>query len=345
MDAFDFLVAVVTSLAIVLILLTGFAYTTYLERKLIARMQARLGPNKAGPFGLLLPAADGLKLVFKENITPDGVERFPYFLAPVLSLVVAIMAFAVIPLADPVTVTWGGAARQMRFQLLDVNVGLLYILGITSLAVYGIVLAGWASNNKFALLGGMRSSAQMISYELAMGFSLLGVVMIAGSLSPAEIVEFQRVVPLALLQPLGFLLYCVTAVAETNRAPFDMAEAEQELIAGYHVEYTGMRFAMFFMAEYINMITVSALAATLFLGGYHLPFVERWTGDLPWFIDLAVITVKIILGLAIFIWLRATLPRLRYDRLMDLGWKVLLPLALLNVALTAVGIALWQAAR
>jgi len=345
MDGFDLAVALATSLVIVLILLTGFAYTTYLERKVIARMQARIGPNKAGPFGLLLPLADGLKLVFKENITPDGVERFPYFLAPVLSLVVAILAFAVIPLADPVTVAWGGEARVVRFQLIDVNVGLLYILGITSLAVYGIVLAGWASNNKFALLGGMRSSAQMISYELAMSFSLLGVVLIAGSLSPAEIVAYQRFVPLVALQPLGFLLYCVTAVAETNRAPFDMAEAEQELIAGYHVEYTGMRFAMFFMAEYINMITVSALAATLFLGGYHLPFVERWTGDLPWFVDLAVITAKVILGLVVFVWLRATLPRMRYDRLMDLGWKVLLPLALFNVVLTAVGIALWQAWR
>lgn len=345
MDAFDLAVWLLTSVVIVGILLTGFAYTTWLERKVIARMQARLGPNKAGPAGLLLPAADGVKLVFKENITPDGVERFPYFLAPVLSLVVAILAFAVIPLADPVAVTWGGEVRVVRFQLLDVDVGLLYVLGITSLAVYGIVLAGWASNNKFALLGGMRSSAQMVSYELAMGLSLLGIVMIAGTLSPAEIVEHQRVIPLVLLQPLGFLLYCVTAVAETNRAPFDMAEAEQELIAGYHVEYTGMRFAMFFMAEYINMITVSALAATLFLGGYHLPFVERWTGDLPWFVDLAVITAKIVLGLFLFIWLRATLPRLRYDRLMDLGWKVLLPLALANVALTAVGLALWQASR
>jgi len=344
-DAFDLAVWLLTSVVIVGILLTGFAYTTWLERKVIARMQARLGPNKAGPAGLLLPAADGVKLVFKENITPDGVERFPYFLAPVLSLVVAILAFAVIPLADPVAVTWGGEVRVVRFQLLDVDVGLLYVLGITSLAVYGIVLAGWASNNKFALLGGMRSSAQMVSYELAMGLSLLGIVMIAGTLSPAEIVEHQRVIPLVLLQPLGFLLYCVTAVAETNRAPFDMAEAEQELIAGYHVEYTGMRFAMFFMAEYINMITVSALAATLFLGGYHLPFVERWTGDLPWFVDLAVITAKIVLGLFLFIWLRATLPRLRYDRLMDLGWKVLLPLALANVALTAVGLALWQASR
>ena len=337
MDMFSLVVAVAKSLLIVVLLLTGFAYTTFLERRVVARMQARIGPNRAGPLGLLQPAADGLKLVFKENFTPVGVDRLTYFIAPVLSLVVALMAFALIPIADPVTVTWGGESRVIAFQLADLNIGILYVLGITSLAVYGIALAGWSSNNTFSLIGGVRSSAQMVSYELAMGISLIGVVMLAGTLSLAEIVEFQRHWPLVLLQPLGFVIYAISALAETNRAPFDMPEAEQELIAGYHTEYTGLRFAMFFMAEYINMITVCAVATTLFLGGYHLPFVE----DLPWFIDILVFTAKVVAGLFIFIWLRATFPRLRYDQLMDFGWKVLLPLSILNVAVTAAGIVFW----
>lgn len=341
MDAFDLVVVLVQCLVIVAVLLTAFAYTTFLERKVIARMQMRYGPNRAGPFGLLQPAADGVKLIFKENITPVGVDRFVYFLAPVVSMVVAIMAFAVMPLADPVTVTWAGQAREIRFQLADFNVALLYVLGVTSLAVYGLVLAGWASNNKFALIGGLRSSAQMVSYELAMGLALVSVVLVVGSLSMRDIVGWQaaRGVPLVLLQPLAFVIYGITAIAETNRAPFDFPEAEQELVAGYHTEYTGMRFALFFMAEYINMVTVSGMAATLFLGGYHLPFVERFTGDLPWFVDIAVFVGKVIAALFVFIWIRATIPRLRYDRLMAFGWKVLLPAALANLALTAVAVA------
>lgn len=339
MDGFSLAVAAIGSVIIVFALLTGFAYTTLLERRVVARMQARIGPNRAGPFGLLQPAADGLKLAFKENFTPTGVDRLTYFSAPVLSLVVAMMAFALIPIADPITVTWGGQEREIAFQLADLNIGILYILGVTSLAVYGIALAGWSSNNTFSLLGGLRSSAQMVSYELAMGISLIGVVMIAGTLSLAEIVEMQRVRPFVLLQPLGFVIYAITALAETNRAPFDMPEAEQELIAGYHTEYTGLRFAMFFMAEYINMIVVSAVATTLFLGGYHLPFV----GDMPWFVQIVVFTAKVIACLFVFIWLRATLPRLRYDQLMDFGWKVLLPLSIANVVLTAIGIVIWQA--
>ncbi len=338
MDTFAIAIAALKSVIIVLALLTGFAYTTLLERRVVARMQARIGPNRAGPLGFLQPAADGLKLVFKENFTPDGVDRLTYFLAPVLSLVVAMMAFALIPVSDPISITWSGEPRVIAFQLTDLNIGILYVLAITSLGVYGIALAGWSSNNTFSLLGGLRSSAQMVSYELAMGISLVGVVMVAGTLSLAEIVEMQRGVPLVLLQPLGFVIYAITALAETNRAPFDMPEAEQELIAGYHTEYTGLRFAMFFMAEYINMITVCAVATTLFFGGYHLPFV----GDMPWFVDVAVFTAKVIAGLFGFIWLRATLPRLRYDRLMDFGWKVLLPLSIANVALTAIGIVIWQ---
>jgi len=310
-------------------LLTGFAYSTWFERKTIARMQARLGPNRAGPLGLLLPAADGVKLFFKENIIPAAVEKGVYFLAPLLSMTVAIIAFAVIPVAGPIAVPWGDG--ELRFQVADFNVALLYLLGVTSFAVYGIVLAGWASNNKYALIGGLRSAAQMISYELAMGLSILGVVMIAGTLSVSEIVAQQKGTWFVLLQPLGFAIYCITAVAETNRAPFDMPEAEQELIAGYHIEYTGMRFALFFMSEYIAMITVCAVAASLFLGGYQLPFV-----DLPWYLEVLVFLGKIVAGMFIFVWLRATLPRLRYDQLMSFGWKVLLPLAILNVVATAV---------
>jgi NADH-quinone oxidoreductase subunit H len=309
-------------------------------------MQMRVGPNRAGPWGLLQPVADGLKLLFKENITPSGVERGTYFLAPLISMTVAVLVFAVIPVADPITVTWQGTTRTIPLQIADFNVGLLYMLGVASLAVYGIVLAGWSSNNKFALIGGLRSSAQMISYELAMGFSLIGVVMLAGTLSVREIVDQQVAVWFVLLQPLGFLLYCVTGVAETNRAPFDMPEAEQELIAGYHTEYGGMRFALFFMAEYINVITVTAVAVSLFLGGYRLPCLPgtplAFLCDLPWFLDVLVFVAKVIVGLFAFVWLRATLPRLRYDQLMSLGWKVLLPLAIANVVLTAVGIVLYQ---
>jgi NADH-quinone oxidoreductase subunit H len=345
-DAPAVAIAVAKSALLVLLLLTGFAYSTWLERKVVARMQWRIGPSKAGPFGLLQPVADGLKLIFKENITPEGVDRGVYFLAPVVSMTVAIVAFAVIPIGDPITVTVGGASRTIPLQIADFNVALLFVLAVSSLAVYGIVLAGWSSNNKYSLLGGLRSSAQMVSYELAMGIGLVGVVMLSGTLSLTDIVSQQTVRWFVILQPLGFLVYCITAVAETNRAPFDLPEAEQELVAGYHTEYTGMRFALFFMAEYINMITVCALATTLFLGGYHLPCLPGTPlavlCDLPWYGDVLVFTAKVVVGLFVFIWLRATLPRLRYDQLMDLGWKVLLPLALVNVAVTAVGIVLYQ---
>ncbi|MCB0217004.1 MAG: NADH-quinone oxidoreductase subunit NuoH [Caldilineae bacterium] len=336
MSGIEILEVSLISAAVIGALLTGFAYATWFERKVIARMQARLGPNKAGPAGLLLPAADGVKLIFKENVIPAAVDKGMYFLAPLISMIVALLAFAVIPLGDPIQVPW--REGLMRLGIADFNVALLYVLGVSSFAVYGISLAGWASNNKYALIGGMRSAAQMISYELAMGISLLGVVMIVGSMSVTDIVLWQKShVWLILVQPLGFVIYAITALAETNRAPFDMPEAEQELIAGYHVEYTGMRFALFFQAEYINMLTVSALGASLFLGGYALPFVE-----LPWFGDLAVLLAKVVLGMFMFVWIRATVPRLRYDQLMDFGWKVLLPLSILNLVLTAVGIVAYQ---
>ena len=337
---------VVKATVLVAALLTGFAYATFFERRVIARMQGRLGPNRAGPTGLLLPLADGIKLVFKENITPRSADKAIYLLAPVISVVVAIVTFAVIPIGDPLTLEWRGSLVEIPMQIGEVNVALLYVLGVSSLAVYGIVLAGWASDNKYALLGGLRSSAQMISYELAMGLSIVGVVMLAGTLSIREIVDLQSLWPFVLIQPLGFAVYAVTALAETNRAPFDLPEAEQELIAGYHTEYTGMRFALFYMAEYINMITVSAVAVSLFWGGYHLPCAPgtalSFLCDPPWLLGPIVFTAKVLICLFGFVWLRATLPRLRYDQLMDLGWKVLLPLALLNVVLTAVPLVWWQ---
>ncbi|MBX6771482.1 MAG: NADH-quinone oxidoreductase subunit NuoH [Chloroflexi bacterium] len=320
------LVAVVKSILILAILLTGFAYATLLERKLVAGIQVRYGPNRVGPWGLLQPLADGIKLAFKEDTTPRGADRFLFTLAPLISTVMALCAFAVIPVGPAITI----AGQTIGLELADVNIALLYLLAITSLSVYGIVLAGWSSNNKYSLLGGIRSSAQMISYELSLGLALVGVMLITGSLRLTDIVDAQRSVWFVFLQPLGFIVYIISAIAETNRAPFDLPEAESELVAGYHTEYSGMKFAMFFMAEYINMITVSSIATTLFFGGWHGPFGLL---DGPWWFFL-----KVFIFMCIYVWIRATLPRFRYDRLMNFGWKVLLPLALLNTVLTAGGV-------
>lgn len=320
------LIAVIKSVIILFILLTGFAYATLLERKLVAGMQVRLGPNRVGPWGMLQPLADGIKLAFKEDAAPRGADRFVFTIAPVISVVMAFSAFAVIPIGG----TYNIFGQNISFVLADVNIGLLYVLGATSLGIYGIVLAGWASNNKYSLLGGVRSSAQMISYELALGLSLVGVLMITGTLQLPAIVSAQQGAWFIFLQPLGFIIYLISAIAETNRAPFDLPEAEGELVAGYHTEYSGMKFAMFYMAEYINMLTVSAIATTVFLGGWHGPF-NIISG--PWWFF-----IKVFLLMCFYIWLRATLPRLRYDRLMNFGWRVLLPLALLNIVLTAAGI-------
>ena len=319
--------AVIKSLIIILFLLTAFAYMTLYERRLVGRIQARLGPNRVGPAGLLQPVADGVKLAFKQAITPRGVDKPLYLLAPAISVVTALVSFAVIPVGPNYNIF----GRRIDFHLADFNVGLLFILAMSSLGVYGIVLAGYASNNKYSLLGGLRAAAQLISYELSLGLSLIGVLMITGSLSLVDIVNNQRGgFWYILVQPIGFVIYLISAIAETNRAPFDMVEAEQELVGGYHTEYTGLRFALFFMAEYINMVTVSALAATLFFGGWRGPF-DLLGG--PWWL-----LIKIIFFLSLYVVLRATLPRLRYDQLMRLGWRYLLPLALLNVVLTAIGI-------
>lgn len=319
----ELVIDVIRSAVVMLLLLTGMAYMTLFERRVISRLQVRVGPNRTGVGGLLQPLADALKLFFKEDITPAPADRPLYLLAPAISLFAALAAFAVIPLGPTLRV----AGVEIPLVIADLPVGLLYLIGASSMGVYGLVLGGWASGSKYSLLGGLRAAAQIVSYELILGLALVGVVIVNGSLSLAAIVEGQaRSVPYILLQPLGFLLYLIAATAETNRAPFDLPEAESELVAGYHTEYSGMRFAMFFIAEYINLITVSAVAATLFLGGWAAPFLPgpHW------------LLVKMLIFLFLFVWLRATLPRLRYDQLMRLSWGVLLPLGLLNVAVTAV---------
>jgi NADH-quinone oxidoreductase subunit H len=323
---------IIKAVILVLGLLTGFAYLTYMERKFLARFQNRYGPNRAGPYGLLQPVADAVKLVFKEELIPTQADKLIFMAAPIITTVPALIILGVLPFGGVVNIL----GRPVHLSIAgNLNVGVLYIAAITSISVYGIVLAGWSSNNKYATLGGIRSSAQMISYELALALSFVGPIMLAGSLSLADIVEEQmRIGWFIIYQPIGFVIFLIAALAEINRAPFDMPEAEQELTAGYHVEYSGMKFALFMMTEYIKMIVVSAIAATLFLGGYHLPFVT----DQPWGVWLGpfILIGKIILLLWGIIWVRATLPRVRYDQLMALGWKILLPVALFNVFLTSV---------
>jgi NADH-quinone oxidoreductase subunit H len=313
------------SLIIIVALLTGMAYMTWFERRAISRLQIRIGPNRVGPTGLLQPVADALKLFFKEDVLPRNADRFLYPVAPGISLVAALAAFAVIPIGPPLKI--GGVELALIIQ--DMPVALLYLIGVSSLGVYGVVLGGWASGSKYSLLGALRGGAQVVSYELVLGMALVGVVLVSGTMSINDIVlEQARSVPFIILQPLGFLLYFTAAIAETNRAPFDLPEAEQELVAGYHTEYSGFRFGMYYIAEYVNVLTVSAIAATLFFGGWTGPF-NLVPG--PWWLLL-----KMTVFAFIFVWLRATLPRLRYDQLMRLSWGVLLPLGLLNVLVTAV---------
>ena len=297
------------------------SYVIYAERKIAGHMQARTGPNRVGPFGLLQPIADVLKLFFKEEFIPAGANKVIFHIAPMLAVIPALVSFAVIPIGPNFTVT-------------DINVGLLLFLAMSSLGVYSITLAGWSSNNKYALLGGLRSSAQMISYELAMGLSTVGVLLLAGSLSLVEIVKAQQHLWFVVVQPLGFVIFLITALAETNRAPFDLPEAEAELVAGFHTEYSSMKFGLFFLGEFANVITICSIAVTLFLGGWNGPWLPDSLKFLWFFVKLGALVF-------FFIWVRWTFPRLRYDQLMQLGWKVLLPLALLNVMVTAAG--LWWA--
>ena len=320
--------ALIKSALIAFVLLTAFAYLTFAERKIAALMQVRKGPNRVGPWGLLQPAADGIKLLFKEEVMPAGADKILFFLAPILTMIPAIVIVAVIPVGPDVELF----GRIIRLGISDLNVGLLYILAIASVAVYGIVLAGWSSANKYALLGGLRASAQMISYEIALGLSIIGPIMLAGTLSLQGIVQAQQSSTWYVLwQPLGAMIFLIAGLAELNRAPFDMPEAEQELTAGYFTEYSGMKFSLFFMGEYIKMVAVSAIATTLFFGGYLGPFVDKF----PW-LGILYFGIKTAAFLFLMIWIRLTLPRLRYDQLMAFGWKVLLPLALFNVVITAV---------
>lgn len=332
---------VIKSFILVMVLLTGFAYLTWYERKLLSRMQVRYGPNRAGKFGLLQPIADAVKLIFKEELTPDEVEKVLFVIAPVITVVPAVVITATVP--------WGPSieafGRTINLYIANIDVGVLYVTAIASIAVYGIVLAGWSSNNKYATLGGLRSTAQMVSYELALGLSFTAVILMAGSMNMLKIVEAQKDVWFAVLQPTGAVIFMIATLAELNRAPFDMPEAEQELTAGYHVEYSGMKFALFFMAEYTKMIAISAISATIFFGGYR----EFWflkdtflsVDRLP-LLGPVYMLGKILVLLFGMIWARATLPRIRYDRLMAFGWKALLPLSLAIVMVSAIGIALAQ---
>jgi NADH-quinone oxidoreductase subunit H len=335
-DATFFLIATVVKVAVVLgVLLTVVAYAVWLERKVVAHIQSRWGPYRVGPHGLLQPLADGLKIFLKEDIVPQDVDRFVYWLAPFLAFTLAFLSIAVIPFGESITI--GG--RKIFFQIADLPIGLLFIFAVTSLGVYGIALAGWSSNSKYPLFGGLRSSAQMISYELSLGLGVVGVLMICGTLSLRGIVEAQRGLWNIFLQPVGFLVYFMSAIAETNRLPFDLPEGETELVAGFHTEYSSLKFAMFFMAEYANIVTVSCLATLLFFGGWLGPVfgppVLRAVLPLFWF------AVKVLAFLFLYIWIRGTLPRFRYDQLMAFGWKFLLPVALLNILATSFFIA-WR---
>lgn len=342
-----FIITAVKILLVLFVVLTGVAYLTYMERRVLAFIQVRLGPNRVGPFGLLQPLADGIKFIFKEDVIPNDVTRFLYILAPMIALVPALMTFAVIPV--------GGTIRlfdqDIGLYITSIDVSVLFVFAMTSLGIYGIVLAGWSSNSKYSLFGGLRSSAQMVSYELALSLSIVGVLMNAGSLDLTKIVAAQsgwyhlgwNVFG---LQFVGFVIFFISVLAETNRVPFDLPEAETELVGGFHTEYSAMKFAMFFMAEYTSMITASAMATVLFFGGWNGPGVGIETFG-P-FIGVAWFVAKVIGFLFVYIWIRGTLPRFRYDQLMDFGWKLLLPLAIIWIVVTAsvkLGISLYGGAH
>ena len=325
---------------IFLMILPLAAILVWVERRVSAFIQNRYGPNRVGPFGLLQSIADVVKLMAKEDIVPTAANRFVHDLAPMISITVALSTFAVIPFGDTIEV----AGRTVKLMIADVNIGVLYILAMTGMGVYGITLAGWSSNSKYSLLGGLRSSAQMISYELSMGLSLIGVIMVAGTVRLDQIVHWQASHYWnILLQPFGFIIFLVASFAETNRLPFDLPEAEPELVGGYHTEYTGMKFGLFFLSEYANMTVSSALITTLFLGGWHIPFADRLAVS-PMTLGLLQVgafSFKMACLLLFYILIRWTLPRFRYDQLMNLGWKVLLPLSIANVLATGIAILLF----
>ena len=332
-----FIAQIGLTLFVFVMLLSSAAGMVYVERKVAALLQQRIGPYLVGPKGLLQPLADIIKLMFKEELRPSAADAFLFALAPIISATCAFAAFAVVPFGGDTTLL-GLIPGGLRLQVADVNVAILVVFAVASMSVYGIVLAGWSSNSKYSLLGGLRSSAQMISYELSYGLALASVLLVGNSLSLTDIVNRQAgtwlgFIPhwFVVVQPIGFLIYMTAGVAETNRAPFDFPEAEQELVAGYHTEYSSMSFAMFFLAEYVNMVTVSAVATDLFLGGWHGPFLSESIGWI-WFL------LKVAAILFFYVWMRWTLPRYRYDQLMRFGWKILLPLAAVNLLVTAAGV-------
>ncbi len=308
------------------VVLTLAAYLVLAERKILARMQLRHGPNRVGPFGLLQPLADVIKLLTKEDFIPANSDRWIFMLAPGLAAVTALLAFAVVPFAPPITLF----GRQIPMVVCDLNVGVLYFLGLSSLAVYGVALGGWASNSKYSLLGGIRGLAQLISYELPMGLSVVPVILQARSFSLTDIVLAQQPIPFLVTNPVAFLIFLISVAAESRRIPFDLPEAENEIVAGFHTEYSGMRFGLFFVGEYINMIILGSVTTVFFLGGWLGP----WLPPVVWFV------IKVLAVAFVFIWMRGTLPRLRYDQLMHFGWKFLIPLALVNVLVTG-AVLLW----
>ena len=336
----DIVLKLIAISVVFVVVLLVVAYTVLAERRILGFIQGRLGPNRVGYGGVLQPFADLLKFILKEDIVPDKSTRFIYFLAPVIATMAALMTMIVYPFGPDTTIPF--INKTIPLVVARFDVGLLYVLGITSIGVYGIALAGWSSNNKYSLMGGLRSSAQMISYELALGMSLIGVLLLSGTLDLAAIVGLQSRWHgsswFIFAQPLGFILYLIAAIAETNRVPFDLPEAETELVAGFHTEYSAMKFALFFLAEYINMFTVSMLATTLFLGGWNVPFADVIFGRGTFLFGLVSVLgflAKVIFFLFLYIWLRATLPRFRFDQLMSFGWKFLLPAAIFNILLTA----------
>lgn len=319
-DTFDILLLLTKLTLLYGVVMTAAAYLVLAERRVLAWIQDRTGPNRVGPLGLLQPLADVIKMLTKEDVCPAGADRWLFYLAPAMAAIPAILTFAVIPFGPPLTLF----GRSIPLQVVDLNIGLLFFLALSSIAVYGVALGGWASNSKYALLGGIRGLAQLISYELSMALSLVPVVMLAHSFRLGDIVAAQASVPFIVYQPLAFLIFLISIAAECKRVPFDLPEAESELIAGFHAEYSGMRFGLFFVGEYINILVLGGLAATFFLGGWHGP----WLPPAVWF------ALKVLAFAFLFIWMRGTLPRLRYDQLMHLGWKVLTPLALVNILAT-----------
>jgi NADH-quinone oxidoreductase subunit H len=329
----SFWIPLIKAVVVVIALLAGGAYMTWGERKICARFQVRYGPNLAGPFGILQPLADAVKAIFKEEIVPNHVDKVIYIMAPGISFAAVLITFAVIPFGPEVSLF----GRQVGLWIGDIDVGLLFLLAIAALGSYGIVLGGWSSNNKYSLMGALRAAAQIISYELPLGISLLAVVVIVGSLNVRQIVDFQGTWPFFVLQPLGFLLFFVAILAESNRSPFDLPETENELVSGFMTEYGGIKFALYFIAEYTAMVVNSAIVTTIFLGGWKWPAV---ISDLHPLAGVALFLAKVLFVLFLYVWIRASVPRVRYDKFMRFCWKFMIPLGLFNLAVTAVVVAL-----